>query len=171
MQKNWINVGKIKDAFHLKGEMYVLIFSGEFDWSEDLESCQIGSDIYSIQKIREHKQGIVISVDGVKDRTQAEALKGKMFSIPEESLISEEGETIYLSEILNFSLKDIGNSQSGKIIGFSSNGIQDLLVVLKDEDQGQTEIPFVEEFIVDIDFDQKTVEMDLPQGIWNLKDL
>lgn len=171
MDKNWVSVGKIKDAFHLKGEMYVLVFSGDHSWSEDLKNCQIGSQVFKITKARAHKDGIVIAVEGVKDRTQAEALKGKMFLIPEESLVSEEGETIYLSEILNFNLQDTNSSNSGKIISFSSNGFQDLLVVENSDGSGKCEIPFVDELIVEINFDEKFIQMELPEGIWNLKSL
>lgn len=102
---------------------------------------------------------------------QAEALKGKMFSIPEESLISDDGETIYLSEVLNFTLKDANSSFGGVIVEFSSNGMQDLLVVEKSDGSGKAEIPFVHELIVEIDFEAKQIEMQLPEGIWNLKDI
>lgn len=171
MEKNWVSVGKIKDAFHLRGELYVLVFSGDHSWSDDLENCQIGSQVYKITKVRPHKDGVVIAVDGVNDRTQAETLKGKMFAIPEDCLVSEEGETIYLSEILDFNLTDSNSTHKGKIVDFSSNGLQDLLVVEKSDGSGQSEIPFVSELIVEIDFDTKTLEMKLPEGIWNLKDL
>ena len=52
----------------------------------------------------------------------------------------------------------------GEIVGFSSNGPQDLLVV---EANGKTvEIPFVDAFIKKIDFKHQSVVMELPEGLF-----
>ncbi len=168
-KQEWVQVGKIKDAFHLKGEVFALVFSGEWEWLKDLEICLIGDKTFKVNKAREHKNGLVLALDGVKDRTQAEKLIGLMFSIPEEMLISEEGESIYLSEILNFKVTDSNSSYTGIIEAFSSNGFQDLLVVQINTENRKVEIPFVDDFIVEIDFDSQVVEMDLPEGIWDIQ--
>jgi ribosomal 30S subunit maturation factor RimM len=91
-----------------------------------------------------------------------------MFCVPEESLVSEEGETIFLNEILHFELIDTQSTYRGIIEGFSSNGLQDLLQVkVKDQDR-IVEIPFVKEFISEIQFEEKKVLMSLPPGIWEV---
>ncbi|MGZ5279811.1 MAG: ribosome maturation factor RimM, partial [Pseudobdellovibrionaceae bacterium] len=96
--------------------------------------------------------------------------KGQIFSIPEDLLESEEGDTIYLSEIQNFSIVNTQGEELGYISGFSSNVAQDLLIVEK-KSGGQAEIPFVEDFIVKIHFEEKKIEMNLPEGIWDLQAL
>lgn len=169
-QAEWKQVGKIKDAHSLKGEMFALIFSKDISWAEELEECQIGSQTYKIQRWKPYKEGLLLKVVGVEDRTAAEKLKGQMFSIPQDLLESEQGETIFLSEILDFQIIDPSGKVLGKISGFSNNVAQDLLIVEK-ADGGQAEIPFVEDFIVEIDFDNKKIEMDLPEGIWDLQSL
>ena len=169
-QNEWKQVGKIKDAHSLKGEMFALIFSKDISWAEGLQECQIGSQIYKVQRWKAYKEGLLLKVVGVEDRTAAEKLKGQSFSIPQNLLQSEEGETIFLSEILDFQIVDPNGKVLGKISGFSNNVAQDVLVVEK-ADGGQAEIPFVEDFIVEIDFDNKKIEMDLPEGIWDLQSL
>ena len=111
-----------------------------------------------------------MKLEGIEDRTAAEKIKGAMFSIPEELLESAEGDTIYLSEILSFSIVDSQGVALGKITGFSSNVAQDLLVVEK-VSGGMAEIPFVDHFIVDIDFENEKIQMNLPEGIWDLQSL
>ncbi len=163
----WKNVGKIKDAHSLKGEVYVLVFSKDISWADHLESAQVGEKIFPVQRWKPYKDGLLVKFEGVNDRTQAEAIKGQIFSISEELLESDEGDTIYLSEIQDFHIVDANGEELGQITGFSSNIAQDLLVVTK-KSGGQAEIPFVDEFIVEIDFDAKKIEMDLPEGIWDL---
>ncbi len=167
-------VGKIKDAHGLRGDLSVLIFSKDTSWMKELETFALSDSenskdfqIFSVEKAKAFKDGLILKAENIADRTQAENLKGKLFFIPEELLISEEGETIYLSEIDGFEIQNPQGEVLGKIVGFTTNMAQDLLIVEKSQG-GQAEIPFVENFIVKIDFEKKTLCLDLPEGIWDL---
>jgi len=159
---SWKTVGKVKEAHGLRGELYILVFSGEVSWLPGLKTFQLNSKSFEIQAARVFKKGLLIKPKDINDRTQAEALHGQAFSIPEDLLVSKKGETIFLNEILNFQVIDKGQSL-GPITGFSSNGAQDLLQV--QTIWGPVEIPFVEAFIKDIDYVAKIVSMDLPEGL------
>ena len=165
-------VGKIKDAHGLKGEVFVLIFSKDTTWDDELTHAKIESTnppgltkILEVERLKEHKEGLIIKFKSVDDRNQSEALKGWSFSIPEEILVSEEGETIYLKEVLDFQvfLKD---QFVGYVKSFSSNGLQDLLIIQHDDHQ--FEVPFVSDFILNIDFEANKLFMDFPEGLMNL---
>jgi 16S rRNA processing protein RimM len=170
MPQIWKNVGKIKDAHSLKGEVYVLVFSKDISWADQLEEAQVGEKTLKVARWKPYKDGLLIKFETINDRTQAENVKGQIFSISEDLLESDEGDTIYLSEIQNFHIVDAEGAVLGQVTGFSSNTMQDLLVVTK-ASGGVAEIPFVEDFIVEIDFDAKKIEMDLPEGIWDLQSL
>jgi 16S rRNA processing protein RimM len=109
----------------------------------------------------------LLSLKSISDRTAAEKLIGNLVSIPSNLLKSKKGEMIFLSEILNFKVFD-GKNEVGEIISFSSNGPQDLLVVKGEKHQ--SEIPFVEAFIKKIDYENRLIKMDLPEGLINLDD-
>lgn len=177
LMANWRKVGKIKEAHGLRGDLYVLVFSKDISWADDLEKIALSKPdqednpkTYTVKKWKAYKDGLLIQLEGISDRTAAEKLKGEMFFISEEQLEAEEGETIYLSEIEGFDVVDSKGHKLGYIKGFSTNIAQDLLVVEKTEG-GEAEIPFVEDFIVDIDFESRKLEMDLPEGIWDLNAL
>lgn len=89
--------------------------------------------------------------------------------IPESLIVAEEGEGIFLKQILNFKVIAPDEKQLGEIVGFATNGAQDLLR-LKTAAGEEALIPFVDAFIVNIDFDKQTVKMDLPQGLLNLEE-
>ncbi|MCB0364895.1 MAG: 16S rRNA processing protein RimM [Bdellovibrionaceae bacterium] len=162
-------VGKVKDAHGIRGELYVLIFSGETSWLQDLKVVQLyhtgrgGWLEIPLKNARVHKQGFIAKTETITDRNQAEELKGAEFFIPEEFLVSEPGETIYLAEIEGFSVIQKGGGPVGQIVGFSSNGPQDIIRVQAGD--AEFEIPLVEEFIVEIRFAAKEIEMDLPEGL------
>lgn len=163
------SVGKVKDAHSLKGELYVLIFSKDTSWIDDIEEFALikaegeALQYFSVDKVKNHRDGLIVKTPQLTDRTQAEAWKNALFLLPKSLFISEAGETIFLSEIQDFSVYDQG-LLVGQIHSFSSNGAQDLLLVKSDE-HGEVEIPFVADFILEIDFENKKVMMALPDGL------
>lgn len=168
-------IGKVKDAHGLRGEIYVLVFSGDIAWIKKLKTFELRSSrteevvVHTVEKIKPFKQGFILKAPLLNDRNAAEAVKGFEFFISADIFVSNPGETIYLNEILNFVVKNPAQENIGIIKAFSSNGAQDLLVV--ETTKGKVEIPFVEAFIKKIDFKHQSVVMDLPEGILDLENV
>ncbi len=165
-------VGKVKEAHGLRGDLYILVFSKDISWASELKTFDLGPEngerrTFPVGNCKAFKDGLLIKSPLIQDRTQAEQVRGLMFYIPEELLESEKGETIYLTEIEGFEVRDPQGQTQGRIVGFSSNRAQDLLIVER-PDGRKAEIPFVEDFIVEISFEARAVCLDLPEGIWDL---
>lgn len=186
-------IGKIQEAHGLKGELFVHLFAKQADWLNEVKELRIGrtpehpEKSYQLNAARVHKTGLIVRLEGVADRTAAEGLLKQYLFIDESLLVSDLGETIYLREILGFSVYDLGPEiesdiddeidaaddfadfsaarRIGIIEGFSSNGPQDLLVVRREESRQAVEIPFVEAFLIEIDFEAKKMLMQLPEGL------
>ncbi len=167
----YLKVGKIKDAHGLKGEVYILVFSKDTSWQEQLSVIRLESpdgqkiEELKVERSKPHKDGLIIKLESINDRNQSEAIKGWTFAIPEENLVSAEGETIYLKEVLNFQVL-LNDRPVGTVKGFSSNGMQDLLVI--ESDTHDYEVPFVTDFILKIDFEAQKLFMAFPEGLMNL---
>ncbi|MEN0058671.1 MAG: ribosome maturation factor RimM [Bdellovibrio sp.] len=168
-------VGKVREAHGLKGDLYVLVFSGDISWVKRLKAFGLktkdSDEIrqYTVERTKPFKKGIIVKAAEISDRTAAEGVEHCEFYIDDELLVSGPGETIYLSEIKNFKLKNPEQTVLGEIVGFSSNGVQDLLVV---ETAGRkVEVPFVEAFIKKIDFKHQAVVMDLPEGLFDIENV
>ncbi|MEZ0391703.1 MAG: ribosome maturation factor RimM [Pseudobdellovibrionaceae bacterium] len=174
MPENWKKVGKVKEAHGLRGDLHILVFSKDISWAKDLTEITLTPpeqenqpQLLKIKKWKPYKQGLLLQLENYPDRTAVEKFKGHHFWIPENLLESTEGDTIFLSEIEGFEILNPEGFRLGKIVGFSSNNAQDLLVVEKSSG-GQAEIPFVEDFIVELNFDSHHLKMNLPEGIWDL---
>ncbi len=160
----------MKDGHGLKGEVFVLVFSKDTSWDQQLSVVRLESvdgkilDL-KVDRSKPHKEGLILKLETINDRNQSEELKGWSFSIPEEILVSEAGETIYLKEVLDFQvfLKD---QFVGFVRSFGSNGMQDLLVIQQDDHS--FEVPFVSDFILKIDFKAQKLFMEFPEGLMNL---
>lgn len=171
-------VGKVKEAHGLKGELYILVFSGEAAWLNQLKKFYLKApgattaphQEYEVKRAKPFKQGFIVKPQSIDDRNQSEALKGHEFYIDDDLLISNPGESIYLQEVLNFEIRDVAGNKLGTISGFSSNGVQDLLVVSKLNGE-KAEVPFVKAFVKDIDFSARFLVVDLPEGLLDLESL
>lgn len=161
-------VGRVKDAHGLKGELFVRLYAGRADW---LEKFDVGyllspdqSEIFqfTVESASPHKDGLILSL-GLDDRTPAEALKGFTLQIAHDLLISKPGEDFYLNEIVGFELIDLATNKKSIVKGISSNGPQDLLEV---EYESETYlVPFVRPLIEKVDFDKRQIRMNLPPGL------
>lgn len=107
---------------------------------------------------------------GVDSREQSEALRGAQVYVPEEALRAEPGETVFLHQILGFELRGRDGAPLGRVTGFSSNGAQDLLEIEIGSGESVRLVPFVDDFIVDIDFDKRQLRMDLPPGLLSVEE-
>lgn len=168
--ETYVRVGKVKDAHGIKGELFVVLFAGEAAWIDDLDTLRLvpesgGAEpkIFTIKSARLHKNGLIAKTEELKDRNAAEALKGLLLEVPEEFLVSESGESIFLREVLGFRVVEKVAGDVGFVRAFSSNGFQDLLVV--ETKTGDYEVPFVEAFVERIDYEARTMHLDLPVGL------
>lgn len=165
----FVRVGKVKDAHGIKGEIFILLFSGEAAWIDDLNELRLVAEnstevkIFSIKSVRLHKNGLIAKTGELKDRNEAELLKGWLFEIPSSLFVSKKGEPIYLREIQGFEVVTTERGPVGTIIGFGSNTVQDLLVIKSGENE--YEVPFVEAFVQKIDYDKRSLYLDLPSGL------
>lgn len=181
-------VGRVKDAHGLKGEIWVVLFAGHADWLEDLsetggfllaekedvaseEDLKNGVSEYLLKGAKPHKNGIILQSPNLTDRTAAEKLRGKFLIIPDSYLEADEGEEFYLSEVEGFKVLE-GGKEIGRIVGFTSNIAQDLLIVSLQKDArpgvkngDQIDIPFVEAIVVGVDPEAESLDVELPPGM------
>jgi 16S rRNA processing protein RimM len=163
-------IGKVKDAHGLRGDVFVIFFSKDYSWIDLLEEFHVEDTPYEVLKAAPHKDGLKVQLKGVTDRNQSEALVGKQIYLPADFFFSkaEEG-GMFLAEIKNFKVIDKTLGEIGTITAFSSNVAQDLLVVTSANNK-IVEIPFVDDFIVEIDRDHKVLQMDLPEGLLEINE-
>ena len=171
---SWTKIGYIKDAFGLKGELVVHLLGADPVWLKKLKELKIisaGSTeseiVYSVLRARVHKDGMVVSLREIVDRTGAEKLIKSEVQISKDLLVSNPGEAIFLDEILGFKVIHFEAGNVGVVIGFGSNGPQDLLVIRDGE--LEYEVPFIKVFVEKMDFEAKELKMSFPLDLRGLK--
>lgn len=174
-----VQVGKVRDSHGLKGELFVVTsldtppawvekftdFTLVYQNPTEKGKHEENSKTFKVKKTRPHKKGFIVKTDEIENRNESDLYIGAAFYIDEKYTTSQKGEGLYLREVKGFTV--VANQEAvGKITSFSSNGAQDLLVV--QSHQGVVEIPFIQNFVEKIDFEDKKVHMNLPSGLLDL---
>ena len=174
-----IRLAKVKGAFGVQGQIFILPFTPNAQWIYDLTQITLVKNTYNtsykasykdrplkstfhIQSFKKYKNGYLVKLQGCNDRTEANYWQGAFVMVPLSHFTSQPGKEIYLIEVKGFIVVHSGQ-QIGPIVSFSSNGSQDLIQVRKN---GQIyDIPFVQDFITQIDWQNKYIYMNLPYGL------
>ena len=187
-----IKIGKIVNAVGLKGEVKVYSDAGENDRFEKLDriiagSSQSGSgqsgsgqeggakraackkpqsDMeFEIEKVRYQKNMVILKLRGVDDRNQAEALKDMDVFITEDDLEELPDDTFYVRDLIGCQVVDINDGKKlGVVSDLIQNSAQDIYQIDLAEG-GQALIPAVEQFIKNVDIENKTITVSLIPGL------
>ena len=167
-----VKIGKVIDAHGIRGELSIFIFSGDISWLPKLQEVYIPRknifEKHVVVKKRAHKKGFICLLENFDNRNLAEEYKGREIWIDADIFVSVPGEALYLNEIMGFEIIDATLGTLGKISAFSTNGLQDLLVIQKGD--AQIEIPFVKEFVSQMDFENNKIMMNLPEGLLEINE-
>ena len=170
------HIGKVLDAHGIRGDIYCIVFSGDASWIPKIKSINLRSELnkklseqdIQILKIKAFKKGFLATLEGIDNRNKAEEYKGAEVWIDSSVFISKDGESLYLSELLKFNVEDKTLGKIGCVVSFSTNNSQDLLVV---SNENKTfEVPFVKELVINIDYINKVIFMNLPEGLLEINE-
>jgi 16S rRNA processing protein RimM len=117
-----------------------------------------------------HKGGVVLKFAGVESISDAEQLAGLELQIPFEQRVELEEGAAYVSDVVGCEVW-IRNADGQRLLGTVSEvqfgaGEAPLLVVRAKSGAGQEIlVPYAEEFLKSVDFRQRRIEMELPEGL------
>ena len=162
-----IHMGTLTRAHGLKGELCV-------DWHADspLRSMrlylQIGAETprpVSVLAVRMHKGRPLALLEGIRDRTEAEKLRGARLLLPEDELPETAGDEPYLYQLPGL---EIVLHKNGRPLGHIDHvefpGGQEIWAI---RTAGGREIlfPAVRSFVLSVDLEKGRVVIDPPPGL------
>ncbi len=97
-----------------------------------------------------HANGVVVLLDGVADRTTAEAMKGILVGAPREELPETDKDEFYWADLIGLDVINSAGEQLGKVAGLLETGANDVLRVVA-EDETERLLPFVSAVVLAVD--------------------
>ena len=154
-------LARLGAAHGLKGEIRITVFA------EDPESLITygpldlsGGATTRITGLRVAGKGLVARLDGVKDRTAAEALNGVELSIARDRLPDDlDEDDFYYADLIGLDARDWSGSLLGKVLAVHDFGAGDILE-LRLADGKSAMIPFSRAAVPEIDLAQGQLVVD-----------
>ncbi len=169
-----IMLGVITEKRGFKGEMYVSqLISERIDLPEDID-VEIGYSSnftrkYKLVYWKSGKRTAKVRIDGINTDEKTKPLMEMGIFVDEEVLKANNPETTFTHELIGLEAIDYATGEIiGKVSDFLFLPANDVIVI----DKGKTllSLPFVEQFIADIDLENGKIKFILPEGSEELEE-
>ena len=168
-----IEVGRIQDAWGIKGWFKVLPYSADpkalFSskrWfllpTEKGAKTFAGVGELKIKEAKIHSDTVVACADDVEDRTAADALRGARIFIPKSSFPAAQKDEYYWVDLIGLEVINREGQSLGHVSDLLSTGPQTVLVIddPKVPKAEQRMIPFVALYIDDVNLSERRILVD-----------
>lgn len=170
--EEFLLIGKIVGLHGLKGGLRIVSFAEtpdifETDASFLIVDARGQTHTHAIDRVKPHKQGLLLSFHDVKDRDAAETLLQAEMYMKKADLPILEEDTYYWFELVGLSVVDTDGKYLGRIDSIFSTGSNDVYVV-KNEKQGEAFellVPALASVIRSVNLDRGIMTVELPPGL------
>jgi 16S rRNA processing protein RimM len=137
--RGWIRLHAFGDDPLAWGGMPVWWVGQEGNWRE-----------VGLIGLKTHANGLVVALQGVADRTAAEAMKGLLVGAPREALPATRDDEYYWADLIGLRVLNQQGDCLGTVAGLLETGANDVLRVV-DADGGEHLLPFVDAVVLTVD--------------------
>ena len=158
MRLEYIEAGEIVNVHGLRGEVKVLCWLDDPEMLCDFDRCRINGKEYVMDQVRVQKTCNLVKLDGIDTVDDAQKLRGKTVELFREDI---DEEVIFAAELIGMEVFAEGQ-KIGKITEVMSYPGNSVYVV-----KGQYEymIPAVNQFILDTNVEENTMQVKLLEGM------
>lgn len=142
-----IVLGRLADPYGMQGWLRLYAFADDpLAWGK-VPVWWVGAEggpwrEYGLKALKVHGEGLVVLLDGVPDRTVAEAMKGLLVGAPRAALPKTEEDEFYWADLVGLDVVNTAGERLGQVAGLIETGANAVLRVVGD-DGVERLLPFV----------------------------
>jgi 16S rRNA processing protein RimM len=157
-----IEIGGVARAHGIKGEVVIVTHDPDSTTLGEVETIFVAGVAMTITNARDTHRGWLVALAGVATRNDAELLQGKPVEVERTQLQLDEDDVL-LADLIGCTVRRPDGSTWGTVAHVDSSEFQDMLVI----HDGDIErlLPLVDEFVTQIDLDERVVHVDPPEGL------
>ncbi len=165
-----VHIGNLTGAHGVKGVVKVHPFAETPDLFAKgetllLETPDGKKDRRKIKWVAPHGRVLRMQLENITDRDQAKALTGTRIYVEKTALPRPEDDAYYWFDLVGLFVYSKEDHLIGILESIIPTGSNDVYVVRDKKGGRETLIPAIASVVLDIDLDQKTMIVDLPEGL------
>ncbi|MGR3485583.1 MAG: ribosome maturation factor RimM [Paracoccaceae bacterium] len=161
-----IVVGRLAGAYGVAGQVRIKSFCADPDAIADyLPLAGDGIIIRQLVVEGRAKEALVVRVDAITTREQAEALKGTDLRVPRSRLPGLPDDEFYHADLVGLTVLDAGGAHRGTVRAVFDHGAGDLLEIAVDGGGDTALLPFTRANVPTVDLTAGRIVIDPPEGI------
>jgi 16S rRNA processing protein RimM len=160
--KTAVSVGRVVSAHGVHGDLKVESLT-DFP-----ERFQVGRRLWlegaprTVERSRQQGTMLVVKLQDIDSRTQAEALRGKLLMVPQVQAIEQES-VYYLHDIIGLQVVEESGNALGEVVDVLATGSNDVYVV--QGRRGEMLLPALDDVIKEVDLRARRMVVDVPEGL------
>jgi len=163
----FIVLGKIVGAYGVQGWVRVHPFADDASSWARMKAWRLGREGEAPtvwrevvpQRSRLQADGLLVQLEGVSDRTAAEALKGALVGAPREALPATGKDEYYWADLIGLEVVNGRDERLGSVKELIESAASDVLVVAAD-DGTERLLPFVSAVVTEVDVAAKRIRVE-----------
>ena len=174
MQTEYIQIGEIVKPQGIRGEVKLKAMTSDMSRYARLESVFLKRGKGEMKEVkvlkgRSYDGFAFLTLEGVKDRDAAEALRGYGVYVDRENAIELDEDENFVEDLIGLTAVDTKGNEIGELVDvLSPNSICDVYVF--DTARGEMMIPALRRVVVEVDLDEEKIVLDetvLPEvAVW-----
>lgn len=167
MDRAFIVLGKIVGAYGVQGWVRVHPFADDPSSWGRMKAWRLGQEGEPPGNWREatpvrsklQSDGLLVQLEGVADRSAAEALKGSLVGAAREALPATGKDEYYWADLIGLDVVNGRDERLGAVKELIESAASDVLVVVAD-DGTERLLPFVSAVVIDVDVAAKRIRVE-----------
>ena len=136
-----IALAAVAGAHGVKGEVRLKLFADSIDSLKRHENLNVGGTDRRLIAVRKSGNAIIAHIDGISDRSSAEALRGELVEINRSDLPPLGDGEYYHADLIGLLANDRDGRPIGSVVAIENYGAGDLLEI-EDAEGKRSLIPF-----------------------------
>ncbi|MBU3620557.1 ribosome maturation factor RimM [Polynucleobacter sp. CS-Odin-A6] len=173
-----IELGAVQDAQGLQGQIKVrphssdpvALLSSKALWlsliprrsagvANSVEQASL--TLYQVKQAKMHSGTVVIALEGITDRDQAEALKGARILVGRDVFPKTDTDSYYWVDLIGCKAVNLQGESLGEVIDVNDNGAHGIITLGDLETKTVKQlVPFVKEVVQDVDLPNRLLTLD-----------
>lgn len=168
MSDEKIIVGSISGAFGVHGDVRLKSFCADPAAIADYTPLTLGNgtNITTLVVKGQTKGALIVRIDGVTTKEQADALRGTDLFANRDQLPSLPDDEFYHTDLMGLTAFDTGGTRLGRVKAVQSNGADDLLEIADPSLKDSVLVPFTKANVPTVDLASGRIILDPPGGMF-----